>query len=251
MGPTSSILVDVQHISLQQGGRKILEDVHFSLASGQILSIVGPNGAGKTTLIRVMLGLVPPTGGRVIRSPGLTVGYVPQRLHFDPYFPMSVERFLQLGQPHPSTVHAIAKEVGIETILTASMRSLSGGEWQRALLARALLRRPALLVLDEPAQGVDLMGQGELYDLILRIRDRYACGILLVSHDLNIVMAQTDTVVCLNRHICCQGHPAQVSQDPAFVALFGDVASHLALYAHRHDHHHSHGDSRDKKGPSA
>lgn len=237
MEPTSPVLIDVRQVNFQEGTRVILENIHFTLHQGEILSIVGPNGAGKTTLIKIMLGLLAPTNGEVIRRAGLTIGYMPQRLHLDPNFPITVRRFLGLGQMG-SSIETTAKEVGIELILDSPMRALSGGELQRVLLARALIRQPQLLVLDEPAQGVDLIGQGELYDLILHIRDRYRCGILLVSHDLNIVMAQTDIVVCLNQHICCQGHPEQVSQDPAFRALFGEVADQLAIYTHRHDHHH-------------
>lgn len=237
MKPTP-FLIDVQHVTYREGSRVLLEDIHLSLSRGQIVSIVGPNGAGKTTLLKLVLGLLTPSAGKVVRKTGLRIGYMPQRLHIDPNFPLTVRRFLALGQTTGASTSAIINEVGIERVLENPLTALSGGEFQRTLLARALLREPELLVLDEPAQGVDLAGQGELYDLILKIRDRYQCGVLLVSHDLNVVMAQTDVVVCLNQHVCCQGHPEQVSQDPAFAALFGDAAHHLAVYTHHHDHQH-------------
>jgi len=237
MSPTpSDPLIQVQHATYREGGRLILEDIHLTLNKGEIVSVIGPNGAGKTTLIKMMIGLLAPTEGHIERKASLKIGYMPQHIHIDPIFPLTVLRFLSLGQIAP--IDGVIHEVGIDALLAKPLQALSGGEMQRVLLARALLRQPELLVLDEPAQGVDLIGQGELYDLIARIRDRYGCGILLVSHDLNVVMAQTDIVVCLNQHVCCKGHPEQVSQDPAFTALFGAIAGNLAIYTHRHDHHH-------------
>lgn len=234
--PTQS-LIDVKNASFSESGRLILQDIQLTLHQGEIVSVVGPNGAGKTTLVKMMVGLLTPTQGSIYRKTNLTIGYMPQRIHIDPIFPLTARRFLSLGQTR-APIEEIVREVGIGNVLESPLRALSGGELQRVLLARALLRQPELLVLDEPAQGVDLMGQGELYDLIARIRERYGCGILLVSHDLNVVMAQTDIVVCLNQHVCCKGHPEQVSQDPAFTALFGEIARNLAIYTHRHDHQH-------------
>lgn len=237
MSPTPTVpLIQVQHASYREGDRLILEDIHLSLNKGEIVSIVGPNGAGKTTLIKMIIGLLTPTEGKVERKSSLKIGYMPQHIHIDPIFPLTVFRFLSLG--HSSSIHEVVEEVGIDMLLPKPLQKLSGGEMQRVLLARALLREPELLVLDEPAQGIDLIGQGELYNLIAKIRDRYGCGILLVSHDLNVVMAQTDIVVCLNQHVCCKGHPEQVSKDPAFRELFGPIAENLAIYTHRHDHHH-------------
>lgn len=238
MSPTSiQPLIEVKNASFSENGKRILENINLSLHKGEIVSVVGPNGAGKTTLVKMMVGLISPTFGNIERKADLTIGYMPQRIHIDPIFPLTARRFLSLGQTQ-APIEEIVREVGIGTVLDSPLRALSGGELQRVLLARALLRQPELLVLDEPAQGVDLMGQGELYDLIAKIRERYGCGILLVSHDLNVVMAQTDVVVCLNQHVCCSGHPEQVSQDPAFMALFGDIARNLAIYTHRHDHQH-------------
>lgn len=231
-------LVEATQVSYSEGAKLILQDISLTLMKGQIVSIVGPNGAGKTTLLKILLGLIKPSHGKVSTAPHLRIGYMPQRLQVDPLFPLTVKRFLQLGQTNVALEKTLA-EVGVkEQILHNPLYTLSGGELQRVLLARALLRQPQLLVLDEPAQGVDLLGQGEFYDLIAQIRARQGCAILLVSHDLNVVMAQTDIVVCLNQHVCCSGHPEKVSKDPAFTALFGHVAQNLAFYTHRHDHHH-------------
>lgn len=231
-------LIEASEVSYREGTKLILEDISLTLKTGQIVSIVGPNGAGKTTLLKILLGLIKPSHGKVRTVPNLRIGYMPQRLQVDPLFPLTVKRFLQLGQIKVQLEQTLA-EVGVkEQILDNPLYTLSGGELQRVLLARALLRQPQLLVLDEPAQGVDLLGQGEFYDLIAKIRSRQGCAILLVSHDLNVVMAQTDIVVCLNQHVCCSGHPEKVSKDPAFTALFGHVAQNLAFYTHRHDHHH-------------
>lgn len=238
MSPTiSQPLVQLEQVSLTLGKRQILKEVNLTLRPGKIVSIIGPNGAGKTSLLKVMLGLIQPTSGKVTLSRDLRIGYMPQRLHIDPIFPLTVRRFLQLGQTQ-LPLQSILEEVGVVHVMDSPLQAISGGELQRVLLARALLRQPQLLVLDEPAQGVDLIGQSELYDLIARIRDLHDCAILLVSHDLNVVMAQTDIVVCLNQHVCCSGNPEKVSRDPAFTALFGNVVQNLALYTHHHDHHH-------------
>jgi len=229
--------VQLDNVSFTQDNRHILERIHLSLEPSTILSIIGPNGAGKTTLLKMMIGLIKPTHGNVFQQAGLRIGYMPQRLHIDPIFPITVYGFLKLGQPKVELTQ-ILKEVGIGHVLHSPLQAISGGEFQRVLLARALLREPDLLVLDEPAQGVDLVGQSELYDLIAKIRDQYGCAIVLVSHDLHVVMAQTDLVVCLNQHVCCYGSPEKISRDPAFMAMFGDVAKSLAIYTHHHDHRH-------------
>lgn len=227
-------------------GRVILDDVSIRLASGEILTLVGPNGAGKSTLVRIALGLRRPEAGTVWRRPGLRIGFVPQRLALSEALPLTVARFLTLGTPAPRPqVLAALEETGAGHVIDSPVQGISGGELQRALLARALLRDPELLVLDEPVQGVDVAGQYALYDLIRNLRERRGCGILMVSHDLHLVMAATDRVLCLNRHVCCEGHPETVSRDPAYRALFGrDGAAHLAVYHHHHDHTHDlHGDA--------
>ncbi|MDP5210819.1 ATP-binding cassette domain-containing protein [Microbulbifer sp. 2205BS26-8] len=237
LSPSES-LITADKVSLQLAGRQLLKDITVELLQGDIVTLIGPNGAGKTTLLRLLLGLSRPSGGMIWRKPGLRIGYMPQRLHIDSAMPMSVERFLLLGQRRlqPSQAQAALDRVGAGQLKNTSLSNLSGGEMQRVLLARAASRKPHLLVLDEPTQGVDVGGQGELYQLIATLRDELGCGVLLVSHDLRLVMAATDRVLCLNQHICCQGLPEQVSRDPAYLELFGDK---VAPYTHQHNHHHN------------
>lgn len=236
----AAVLIEARDVEVRYGGHAVLTGASVTVRAGEIVTLIGPNGAGKTSLVRALLGLVKPARGSVSRKKGLTIGYMPQKLSIDPALPITVGRFLQLGAPHRKRDIAQAlSEAGVEHVEHHPMQGVSGGELQRVLLARALLREPDLLVLDEPVQGVDVNGQAELYRLINGIRKRRGVGVLMVSHDLHVVMAQTDHVVCLNRHVCCAGHPHAVSRDPEFVALFGsDVASTLAVYSHQHDHHH-------------
>ena len=235
----SEPLISVEQASVRFAGRDTLQDINLRLEPGQIVTLIGPNGAGKTTLVRLVLGLLKPNSGRVRRQPKLRIGYMPQKLQIDRSLPLSVLRFLRLvpGVDRARAEAALA-EVGASQVLDTPLRDVSGGELQRVMLARALLREPQLLVLDEPAQGVDITGQAELYRLISELRERLGCGVLMVSHDLHLVMSATDQVICLNRHVCCSGHPEQVSGDPAFLELFGQDAPGLAIYHHHHDHHH-------------
>ncbi len=239
----NGLLVEVEGVELRLGGNAILADVDLTVRDGEIVTLIGPNGSGKSTLVRVVLGLLDPGRGRVRVRPGTRIGYMPQRVVVDPTLPLTVARFLLLGaRTSGARLRGVLEEVGAADIAERPIQSVSGGELQRALLARALLREPDLLVLDEPAQGVDVTGQGELFELITSIRDRRGCGVLMVSHDLHLVMASTDTVVCLNHHVCCTGHPEAVSRDPAYLALFGPLAAKgLAVYAHNHDHRHDPG----------
>lgn len=235
----SNALIRLEQVGVTFAGQTVLDNIALSVEPGQIVTLIGPNGAGKTTLVRAVLGLLKPDTGSVWRKPKLRVGYMPQKLHVDPTLPLSVLRFLRLVPGvDRARAQAALKEVGAEQVIDSPVQSISGGEMQRVLLARALLREPELLVLDEPVQGVDVAGQAELYSLITRLRDRHGCGVLMVSHDLHLVMSTTDQVVCLNRHVCCSGHPEQVSGDPAFVELFGKNAQSLAIYHHHHDHAH-------------
>ncbi len=233
-------LISVANLYLQIGETTILENVDLDISAGEILTLIGPNGAGKTTLIRVLLGLLKHDSGEVRRKEGLSVGYLPQAFEVDPSLPLTVRRLLRLTQkPSPEQMEMSLEEVGAGNLLDHPVQSLSGGEGQRVLLARALLRNPDLLVLDEPIQNVDVNGQIELYRLIAKIRDDRGCGVIMISHDLHLVMAFTDRVVCLNRHVCCSGHPEAVSKHPAYLDLFGrQAAESLAVYKHRHDHVH-------------
>lgn len=235
-----STLVSLNHISVSFDSRKVLSDISLSLQAGRILTLLGPNGAGKSTLVRIVLGLLPPTSGTLQKTPGLRIGYVPQKLHLDATLPLTVSRFMRLrpGVKQQDIVPAL-KRVQAAHLLEQPMQKLSGGENQRVLLARALLNLPQLLVLDEPTQGVDVNGQLALYDLINQLRQEFNCGVLMVSHDLHLVMAKTDEVLCLNQHVCCSGTPEVVSLHPEFLAMFGHRgAEQLAVYRHHHNHRH-------------
>ncbi|HEX9776805.1 MAG TPA: zinc ABC transporter ATP-binding protein ZnuC [Geopsychrobacteraceae bacterium] len=238
--PEPGIILELKDVDLFRGPRQLLQEISLQLRSGEILTVIGPNGAGKTTLVRVALGLLAPSSGSVFCQARISIGYMPQRLFIDPTFPLTVRRFLAMaGKPQRERVLPLLQEVGAAAVVDAPLRNLSGGELQRVLLARALIRDPALLVLDEPVQGVDAHGQMELYQLIAQIRDQRRCAILMVSHDLHLVMAATDRVLCLNRHICCSGTPETVTSDPAYLELFGPQAvQHLALYSHDSSHRH-------------
>jgi zinc transport system ATP-binding protein len=240
----SPLLVEARAINFHHDGVSILQDIDLRMAAGEIVTLIGPNGAGKTSLVKILLGLLKPSSGKVQRRKGLRIGYMPQRLQIDPSLPITVEAFLKLANNNRQQIDQALAEVNADGLQQRPLQKISGGEMQRVLLARALLRDPELLVLDEPAQGVDINGQNELYALISRLRDRHHCGVLMVSHDLHLVMAKTDTVICLNHHVCCHGHPEQVSNDPAYRELFGDKgAEALAVYHHHHDHQHDiHGD---------
>jgi len=238
-GLMSEALISLDQVTVHFAGQAVLDNIQLSVKAGEIVTLIGPNGAGKTTLVRAVLGLLKPDRGSVWRKPRLRIGYMPQKLQVDATLPLSVLRFLRLvpGVDRPRALAAL-EEVGATQVIDSPVQNISGGEMQRVLLARALLREPELLVLDEPVQGVDVNGQLELYSLITRLRERHGCGVLMVSHDLHLVMSTTDQVVCLNRHVCCSGHPEQVSGDPAFVELFGKNAASLAVYHHHHDHAH-------------
>ena len=233
-------LVDVRGAGVQREGRWLVRNVDFRIARGEIVTLIGPNGSGKSTTARVAIGVVRPDEGTVARKPKLRVGYVPQKLAIDWTLPLTVQRMMTLtGRHDDSAIKASLDAVGIPHLAQSQVQTLSGGEFQRALLARAILRKPDLLVLDEPVQGVDFSGEVALYELIARIRDETGCGILLISHDLHVVMAATDTVICLNGHVCCRGTPQSVVASAEYRQLFGGRAAQtLAVYRHDHDHTH-------------
>ncbi|MDL2407956.1 metal ABC transporter ATP-binding protein [Rhizobium calliandrae] len=233
-------LVSLHDVGVRRGGRWLVRGVDFSVSRGEIVTLIGPNGSGKSTSAKTAIGVLKPDEGSVERIAGLKVGYVPQKLAVDWTLPLSVHRLMTLTGPLAETeLKAALEAVGIAHLAKAEVQHLSGGEFQRALLARAIARKPDLLVLDEPVQGVDFSGEIALYDLIKSIRNSEGCGILLISHDLHVVMAATDTVVCLNGHVCCRGTPQAVTQSPEYVRLFGTrAAQSLAIYSHHHDHTH-------------
>ncbi|MEO8243685.1 MAG: metal ABC transporter ATP-binding protein [bacterium] len=236
------MLLEAQDISVTLGGAEVLSHVSFQMDAGEIVTILGPNGSGKSTLLRALLGILPLSGGAVTRAPGLRLGYVPQRLSVDRSLPITVRRFLSLPDRTTDAAAAAAlSRVGLDGIGPRQMAALSGGQFQRVLLARALLGAPQLLVLDEPTQGLDQPGEAAFYRLIAEVRAETGAGVLMVSHDLHVVMAASDRVICLNHHICCEGAPHVVSNAPEYRALFGmGTQGALALYQHHHDHDHDH-----------
>lgn len=235
-------LIAAREISVRLGEHEVLNHITLSIAPAEIVTILGPNGSGKSTLLRALLGIVPLASGHLARAPGLRVGYVPQRLAIDRSMPITVRRFLSLPRRVPEAEAGAALErVGLPGIGARAMTALSGGQFQRVLLARALLARPQLLILDEPTQGLDQPGEAAFYRLIAEVRAETGAAVLMVSHDLHVVMAASDRVICLNGHICCEGTPLVVSAAPEYRALFGlGTQGALALYQHAHDHHHDH-----------
>ena len=235
----SEVLISATNLGYTIRGHQVLDAVTLKLHGNEIVTLIGPNGAGKTSLVRILLGLKKATSGEVYSKPGVNIGYVPQKMHIDPVLPLRVRDFLRTaGRFDEQQLTRVLEEVQIPHLLTSAVQTLSGGEFQRMLLARALLKQPDVLVLDEPAQGVDIIGQQALYQTIKQIRDRHGCGVLMVSHDLHLVMASADQVVCLNTHICCTGHPDDVSAHPEYLKIFGQAMEGLAPYSHHHDHSH-------------
>ena len=234
------LLASLKNINLNLQGKSILHDVSLELQAGKVLTVIGPNGAGKSTLIRILLGLQVPDSGTVWCKPKLRIGYVPQKISINELMPLSVERFVTLAKyKNQNKVSDVLAETGITHLAKQAIQQLSGGEFQRVLLARALLQKPELLVLDEPAQGVDVTGQAELYEQISQLKSSHGFGVLMISHDLHLVMQNTDQVLCLNQHICCSGQPDDVSNHPEYQRLFGDIpAEGLAVYTHHHNHCH-------------
>jgi len=234
------LLVSADGVTVEAGNRHILNAVDLRISRGQIVTVIGPNGSGKTTLVRVVLGLIAADSGSVWTRQRLQIGYVPQNFMVDETMPLTVDRFLRLVRnTNRAQRQAVLAEVGAGTIADSPIQRISGGEMRRVLLARALLLEPQLLVLDEPSAGIDINGQAELYALIQKVRDERNCGVLLVSHDLHLVMAATDHVMCLNHHVCCSGRPDDVSAHPEYLSLFGrELSNTHAVYTHNHDHKH-------------
>ena len=234
-------LIEGIDLCLSRQARVILSNVSLKVDAGDFITLIGPNGAGKSMLLKTLLGLIKPDRGRVIRKDGLRIGFVPESLNLDPTLPMSVARFLTLNTHGGGLSEDIISETNIVDLLGRQMTALSGGERQRVLLARALHADPEILILDEPAQNLDMSGQLNLYALMEKIFKQRKIAILMVSHDLHLVMSSTQKVVCLYEHICCSGEPQVVAKDPEFISLFGeDMARLLAVYPHEHDHNHDH-----------
>lgn len=238
-------LIELHNISVNFDSKLVLDNINLQLYPDSITTIVGPNGGGKSTLLKVLLKLISPSQGHIKSRSNLRIGYVPQKVQLDHTLPLTVEKFLSFQQHQQAHQPIdILQRLSILHLAHRSMHKLSGGEMQRVLLARALLNKPELLVLDEPVQGVDILGQAELYQLIRESQSRIHCAVLMVSHDLHLVMANTDQVLCINQHLCCAGTPKTVSEHPEFIQYFGDkFAQNFALYTHHHNHKHNlHGD---------
>lgn len=237
-------LVRVENLSVRYGAHTVLSHVALAVDPGEIVTIVGPNGSGKTSLLRAIIGAVKPSQGTVTRGVNVRIGYVPQKLHVDQTLPITVHRFLKL--PGGATAEQIAQalaQAGVPDLSTAQLSQLSGGQFQRVLLARALINKPDLLLLDEATQGLDQRGSASFYKQIEQVRQDTGCAVLMISHELHVVMSASDRVICLNGHICCEGTPAVVASAPEYRALFGSgTGGALALYRHDHDHGHDHHD---------
>jgi zinc transport system ATP-binding protein len=240
-------LIDIHGLTVRYGRETVLHDVSFRVDRGEIVTIVGPNGSGKSTLLRAMIGAVDTGGAQITLMPDLKIGYVPQKLHLDPTLPITVRRFLDL--PHrtnSATAEAALRHAGVGGLEERQMSALSGGQMQRVLLARAILHAPDLLLLDEATQGLDQPGSAAFYRQIEEVRRDLGAGVVMVSHELHVVMAASDRVICLNGHICCQGAPEHVATAPEYRALFGTgTRGALALYRHEHDHSHADGHDHD------
>lgn len=235
-------LVKIEGLSVRFGATSVLSHVDLSIEPGEIVTIVGPNGSGKSTLLRAVIGVVPPSKGTVILRPELRIGYVPQKLHVDKTLPLTVRRFLDLPRAVGRKKQTDALDAaGVAQLADRQLSELSGGQTQRVMLARALLNDPELLILDEATQGLDQQGSAAFYRQIEDVRTRLGCAVLMVSHELHVVMAASDRVICLNGHVCCHGSPEHVASAPEYRALFGTgTQGALALYRHQHDHGHDH-----------
>ncbi len=235
-------LITAKGLSVRYGANTVLHNVGLTVEPGEIVTIVGPNGSGKTSLLKTIIGAIKPTAGHVEMKPGLKIGYVPQRLHIDPTLPITVERFMRLTHRVDRTTCSAALETaGVPDLLGRQMSRLSGGQFQRVLLARALINCPDVLLLDEATQGLDQRGSAAFYQQIEAVRSETGCAVLMISHELHVVMSASDRVICLNGHVCCEGTPAVVASAPEYRALFGSgTGGALALYRHEHDHDHEH-----------
>lgn len=235
-------LISADDITLQYAGAAVLKNVSLKINAGEIVTVIGPNGSGKSTLLRALLGAMQPASGSITRKAGLRIGYVPQRLSIEANIPLTVRRFLSLPHRHTdSDIADMLTRVGVSGFEASQLSQLSGGQFQRVLLARALLGKPEILMLDEPTQGLDQPGIAGFYQLLETVRREMGCAVLLVSHDLHVVMSASDRVICLNGHICCEGTPNVVSEAPEYRALFG-AGTHgtMALYQHAHNDHCDH-----------
>ncbi len=242
------MLLKVENVGISVNGKSLVRGVSLEVKKGEIVTLIGPNGSGKSTTAKIALGIYKKIDGKV-KTYTDKIGYVPQKISIDWTLPIRVLDFMTLTEElTQDQINSALNMTGVEHLKNKSLSNLSGGEFQRVLIARAISKQPELLVLDEPVQGVDFKGEIALYKLIKEISEKMKCGILLISHDLHVVMSATDFVVCLNGHVCCSGTPHVVVQDNKYKELFGDRASNiLSLYEHKHDHTHSQDGTIDHK----
>ncbi len=240
MSSENNILVKLEDAGIRQNDKWLVQGVSLEVEKGKIVTLIGPNGSGKSTTAKIALGIYKKIEGKVEKFTD-KIGYVPQKISVDWTLPLRVHDFMVLTENlKDEDINKALTLTGVLNLKKKNLGNLSGGEFQRVLLARAISKKPELLVLDEPVQGVDFTGEIALYKLIKEISDKLNCGILLISHDLHTVMSATDHVVCLNGHVCCSGSPIDVAKNNEYKALFGDQASQiLSRYEHKHDHVHS------------
>ena len=235
------LLVKLENAGVHRSSKWLVRGISFEINQGQIVTLIGPNGSGKTTTAKMILNILNADEGLVTGNAN-KMAYVPQKISIDWTMPLRVIDFMKLTSNLNNTqVNESLTMTGVDRLLYNQINSLSGGEFQRVLIARAIAKKPNLLVLDEPVQGVDFNGEIALYNLIKEISISLNCGILLISHDMHFVMSTTNHVICLNGHICCSGTPGSVVKNPEYIKLFGEHNSEtLSYYQHNHDHSHNH-----------
>jgi zinc transport system ATP-binding protein len=238
----TNALISAKNVSVLKNQKSILENIDIQINKKDFITIIGPNGAGKTMLLKCLMGFYKPTSGLIERKEKLKIGYMPQSINVINTMPMTVKGFITVKKKYDDvSLHKVITEVNLGEIVNKQLSVLSGGEMQRVLLARSLLNNPDLLILDEPAQNLDISGQLNFYKLIQEIYSKRDISILMISHDLHLVMVSTKKVLCLYKHICCSGAPQQIAKDPEFLSMFGkDMANMMSIYQHSHDHDHDH-----------
>jgi zinc transport system ATP-binding protein len=238
----TNALISAKNVSVLKHQKSILDNIDIQINKNDFITIIGPNGAGKTMLLKCLMGFYKPTSGRIERKEKLKIGYMPQSISIINTMPITVKDFITVRKEYDDiSLNKVIIEVNIGEIVNKQLSVLSGGELQRVLLARSLLNNPDLLILDEPAQNLDISGQLNFYKLIQEIYSKRNISILMVSHDLHLVMVSTKKVLCLYKHICCSGAPQQIAKDPEFLSMFGkDMANMMSIYQHSHDHNHDH-----------